>query len=56
MNKLFPFLFLFISIATSAQNDIKTISGQILDKKTKEPIAFASIYIKKKAIGTTSNE
>lgn len=60
MNKLFQLLFLtiflFSSIATFAQNDSKTISGQILDKKTKEPIVFAAIYLKGQAIGTTSNE
>lgn len=59
MNKTFQFLFsilLFISLTSSAQNDKKIISGQLLDKDTNEPIVFASIYLKGQTIGTTSNE
>ena len=33
-----------------------TISGRLLDGNTNGPVAFASIYLKKEAIGTTSNE
>lgn len=46
----------FFSFVTTAQNAVKTISGIILDQENNEPIAFASVYIKGQAIGTTSNE
>ncbi|WP_108808763.1 carboxypeptidase-like regulatory domain-containing protein [Aquimarina spinulae] len=52
----FSIVFLLFSFIAFAQNNIITISGQILDKETKEPIVFASIYLKERAIGTTSNE
>lgn len=60
MPKIFQFIFfniiLFISSTVSAQNNTISISGQLLDKETKEPIIFASIYLKGHTIGTTSNE
>ncbi len=45
-----------VSASAFAQQSTTTISGQILDKETNEPIVYASIYIKDLAIGTTSNE
>lgn len=60
MVKTFQFsffvIFLFFSFTGVAQNDTNSISGQILDRETSEPIAFASIYLKGQAIGTISNE
>ncbi|WP_411028807.1 carboxypeptidase-like regulatory domain-containing protein [Spongiimicrobium sp. 3-5] len=60
MNNSFRFyifiILLFISFTSFAQNSITTVSGQILDQETSEPIPFASIYIKALPIGTTSNE
>ena len=38
-----------------AQNSHLTISGHLSDAQTKEPLPFASIYIKGKPMGTTSN-
>jgi hypothetical protein len=32
-----------------------TISSKVVDKKTKEPLSFASIYVKGKPLGTISN-
>lgn len=40
---------------TTGQDRFLTISGRILDKQTKEPLPLASIYIKNKLIGTSSN-
>jgi hypothetical protein len=39
-----------------SQNNTITVSGQVLDSKTSEPIAFASVYIQSELIGTASNE
>lgn len=56
MKKLGVFIVcLIISHALSAQEYI-SLSGRVLDTSTKEPIPFASIYIKEKAIGTTTNQ
>ncbi len=53
---IYTFILLFFSLAITAQNNNKRISGQLLDKETKAPIVFASIYLKGQTIGTTSNE
>ena len=48
---------LLLAFHTSfSQKNTMTITGQILDSKTSEPIAFASVYIQSQLIGTTSNE
>jgi len=49
-------ILLFLPLRIDAQLNDNKISGQLLDKETKEPIMFASIYLKGVAIGTTSNE
>ncbi|MDW7694694.1 carboxypeptidase-like regulatory domain-containing protein [Flammeovirgaceae bacterium SG7u.111] len=49
------FLFMSIHVDTLAQSDYTTITGKILNKKTKEPIPFASIYLKNTSNGTRSN-
>lgn len=60
MHKKFQFIYLyillFISLTVSAQNGNISVSGQLLDKETKEPVVFASIYLKGQTLGTTSNE
>ncbi|SHI77733.1 carboxypeptidase-like regulatory domain-containing protein [Aquimarina spongiae] len=60
MKKTFQFIYfsilLLLPLTIVAQSNDKKISGQLLDKETKEPIVFASIYLKGGTIGTTSNE
>lgn len=55
MKTILP-IFLFILLATmlSAQ-DYQLISGQLLDKETRQPIPYANIGIPERGIGTTSN-
>lgn len=50
---IFVLLF-FISVSVLAQQD-EYITGKLLDAKTEEPIAFASIRIKDRALGIISN-
>ncbi len=60
MHKLslfFSIVFFLLGCLTNfAQSDITTLSGQVLDQKTLEPIPFASVYIKSQSIGTVTNE
>ncbi len=49
-------IILLFAFAGLAQNETITLSGQLLDKETAEPIPYASIYLKEKPIGTTTNE
>lgn len=53
MRSLFFILFWLVFASAAAQNI--TISGKVLDRNTHEPLSFASVYIKGKAIGTVSN-
>lgn len=53
---IYSFILLFFSLTITAQKNTKRISGQLLDKETRTPIVFASIYLKGQTIGTTSNE
>ncbi len=50
----FHLIFLLISVFASGQN-IVTVKGRLLDNESDEPIPFASIYLKNRALGTTSN-
>ncbi len=43
------------AIHSYAQNGHITISGTLLDSKSKEPLPFASIYVREASIGTTSS-
>jgi hypothetical protein len=52
-------LLLFALLLTGnsyAQEPFISIEGQLIDDKSKEPISYASIYIKGKSIGTTTND
>lgn len=46
---------LFTLLASHAIAQNITISGKVIDRETKEPLPFASVYVKGKAIGTISN-
>lgn len=53
MQKLL-FLALFLLSTLTVAQDI-TISGRVTDAETKEPLPFASVWIKSKTIGTITN-
>jgi hypothetical protein len=48
-------LLLLLTTNSFAQEMFISISGKLIDNKSKESIPYASIYIKGKSIGTTSN-
>lgn len=48
-------LLLGLSIGICAQS-IRTVSGKVVDRKTKEAIPFSSVYIQGESIGTITNE
>ncbi|WP_303312427.1 carboxypeptidase-like regulatory domain-containing protein [Hymenobacter sp. BT730] len=50
----FTFLLVLLPALAFAQND--RIAGRIVDAKTKEPIAFASVNLKEEQTGALSNE
>jgi hypothetical protein len=54
----FSSLFLFILVTSNVfcQDTFISIRGTLVDSKSKESIPFASIYIKGKSIGTTTND
>jgi CarboxypepD_reg-like domain len=45
-----------LSINALAQESFVSMRGKLIDKESKEPIPYASIYVKGKSIGTTSND
>lgn len=47
------FFFMLVSFTLSAQSDL--LKGKLLDAGTKEPIAFATVRVKGKAVGVISN-
>src|SRR5687768_11542019 len=53
MRLLNAIFFTLLVTSTVAQDII--ISGKVIDRETKEPMPFASVYIKGKAIGTITN-
>ncbi len=53
MKEAFLLCCIFLSIQGYSQKI--TISGQVVDKETREPLAFASVSIKGKPIGTITN-
>lgn len=54
MRNLFLLLFI-VTLASTAFAQKITLSGRIIDKETKEPLPFATLGIKGKAIGTITN-
>jgi hypothetical protein len=54
LRKLLSVLLITVSYSSWSQNI--TISAEVLDKETSEPLGFASIGLKSVAIGTISNE
>src|SRR5678816_652517 len=53
MRVLTAILFSLLATSAVAQNII--VSGKVIDHETKEPMPYASVYIKGKAIGTITN-
>lgn len=50
------FILLFIlALASAAMAQRITLSGRVIDKETKEPLPFATLGVKGKAIGTITN-
>ena len=47
---------LVLTINSYAQETFTSIEGKLIDEKSKQPIPYASIYIKGKSIGTTTND
>jgi hypothetical protein len=46
---------LLLTINSYAQETFISIQGKLIDNKSKEPIPYASVYVKGKSIGTTTN-
>lgn len=55
MKTLLFLLCISITIRGYAQDTFISIKGKILDKESKESIPYASVYIKGRSIGTTTN-
>jgi hypothetical protein len=52
-------LLLLVCLATAnsfAQEIVISIKGKLLDSKSNQPIPYASVYVKRSSIGTTTNE
>jgi hypothetical protein len=47
---------LLLAGSVNAQDHFISIAGKLVDAKTKEPLPYASVYIHKKSIGTTTND
>ncbi|MFS4468744.1 carboxypeptidase-like regulatory domain-containing protein [Maribacter sp. 2210JD10-5] len=56
LNSYTTIILVLVSFTSFSQNNSFSISGQILDLETSEPIPYASVYIKSESIGTTTNE
>ena len=52
---LFKLLLLFLIISTSSFSQT-TITGNLIDKETNLPIEFATVYLDRTSIGTTSSK
>ena len=56
MRVVFAFCLLILSWKTSlSQETFITVTGEIIDAQTKEPLGYANVTVIGKAIGTTSN-
>ncbi len=51
--RVFSIIFLFLSLSLSAQKG--DIRGNVYDKATGEPIAFATVFLAGTSYGTTTN-
>lgn len=49
------FISTFFFLAGGVQAQKITISGRVIDKQTREPLAFASVWIRGKGVGTITN-
>jgi len=56
MKKTIIHLILVLSFPSYAQPEYVTLSGQILDQETKEPLSFATINIKDTQLGVVTNQ
>src|SRR5260221_3183358 len=54
MKRLF-FVSAFIFFIGGIQAQRITISGRVIDKQTREPLAFGSVWIRGKTVGTITN-
>jgi len=50
------YFFLFICLMSTSFLYSQTLTGKVLDKKTKAPIIYASVYFDNTTIGTTTDE
>jgi len=50
------FLALILSTGGNAQEIYLSLAGTLVDGQSRDPIPYASIYVKGKAIGTTTND
>src|ERR1700733_9491125 len=46
---------LFLSLAALSQDKYFTVTGKVVDEKTKQPMPNASVFCQNTTIGTTSN-
>src|SRR5688500_12043117 len=56
MPKHLLLIMLCLASNSNAHEAFISITGKLVDSKSKEPIPYASVYIKGKSIGTTTNE
>jgi hypothetical protein len=56
MKTFFSSVAILLAINVFGQDTYLSIKGKLVDSHSKEPIPYASIYIKGKSIGTTTNE
>ena len=55
MSRIFLLILICLPSGLYAQESFISIAGKLTDGRTKEPIPFASVYLKGKTIGTTTN-
>ncbi len=54
--RILTLFILLLTINSYAQENFISIKGKLIDNNSKEPIPYASVHIKDKAIGTTTND
>jgi len=45
-----------ITLNLQAQDNTTSLRGTVVDGKSREPVPYASVYIKGKSVGTATNE